>query len=87
MMMSTAGNYASRSLLNHLLLTLSGFVAFLLLLDMMDHGDEVVRAVDQHPLEVVAERRLRRCELLPSHQSPRRPTRTTFSVPDPEDVW
>lgn len=42
MMMSTAGNYASRSLLNHLALTLSGFVAFLLLLDLMDHGDDVV---------------------------------------------
>jgi lipopolysaccharide export system permease protein len=43
MMMSTAANYASRSLLNHLAMTLSGFVAFLLLLDLMNHGDEVVQ--------------------------------------------
>src|SRR5262245_21199265 len=41
-MMSTAGNYASRSLLNHLAVTLSGFVAFLLLLDLMNRGDDVV---------------------------------------------
>jgi lipopolysaccharide export system permease protein len=41
-MMSTAGNYASRSLLNHLAMTLSGFVAFLLLLDLMNRGDDVV---------------------------------------------
>ena len=43
MMMSTAGNYASRSLLGHLAMTLSGFVAFLLLLDLMNRGDEVVQ--------------------------------------------
>ncbi len=42
MMMSTAGNYAARSLLMHLAMTLSGFVAFLLLLDLMNRGDEVV---------------------------------------------
>lgn len=42
-MMSTAGRYASLSLLNHLALTLSGFVAFLLLLDLMNRGDEVVQ--------------------------------------------
>jgi len=41
--MSTAGRYASLSLLNHLALTLSGFVAFLLLLDLMNRGDEVVQ--------------------------------------------
>jgi lipopolysaccharide export system permease protein len=41
-MISTAGNYASRSLLNHLAMTLSGFVAFLLLLDLMNRGDDVV---------------------------------------------
>ncbi|HUL08903.1 MAG TPA: LptF/LptG family permease [Candidatus Acidoferrum sp.] len=40
--MRTAGNYAARSLLNHLAVTLSGFVAFLLLLEMMNRGDEVV---------------------------------------------
>jgi lipopolysaccharide export system permease protein len=43
MMMSTAANYAARSLLNHLAMTLSGFVAFLLLLDLMNHGDDVVQ--------------------------------------------
>lgn len=43
MMLSTAGNYASRSLLSHLAMTLSGFVAFLLLLDLMNRGDEVVQ--------------------------------------------
>ena len=42
-MMSTAGRYASLSLLKHLALTLSGFVAFLLLLDLMNRGDEVVQ--------------------------------------------
>lgn len=42
-MMSTAATYASRSLLNHLAMVLSGFVAFLLLLDLMNHGDEVVQ--------------------------------------------
>src|SRR5215475_14972200 len=42
-MMSTAASYASRSLLNHLAMVLSGFVAFLLLLDLMNHGDEVVQ--------------------------------------------
>jgi len=41
--MSTAGRYASASLLKHLALTLSGFVAFLLLLDLMNRGDEVVQ--------------------------------------------
>ena len=41
-MMSTVGNYASRSLLMHLAMTLSGFVAFLLLLDLMNRGDDVV---------------------------------------------
>jgi lipopolysaccharide export system permease protein len=41
--MSTAGRYASLSLLSHLALTLSGFVAFLLLLDLMNRGDEVVQ--------------------------------------------
>jgi lipopolysaccharide export system permease protein len=42
-MMSTAGNYAARSLLNHLAMTLSGFVAFLLLLELMNRGDDVVQ--------------------------------------------
>ena len=42
-MMSTAGNYAARSLLMHLAMTLTGFVAFLLLLDLMNRGDEVVQ--------------------------------------------
>ena len=42
-MTSTAGRYASLSLLKHLALTLSGFVAFLLLLDLMNRGDEVVQ--------------------------------------------
>jgi len=42
-MMSTAGSYASRSLLSHLAMTLSGFVAFLLLLDLMNRGDEIVQ--------------------------------------------
>jgi len=41
--MSTAGRYASLSLLKHLALTLFGFVAFLLLLDLMNRGDEVVQ--------------------------------------------
>jgi len=41
--MSTAASYASRSLLNHLAMVLSGFVAFLLLLDLMNHGDDVVQ--------------------------------------------
>jgi lipopolysaccharide export system permease protein len=41
-MMSTAGSYAARSLLSHLAMTLSGFVAFLLLLDLMNRGDDVV---------------------------------------------
>jgi len=41
--MSTAASYASRSLLNHLAMTLSGFVAFLLLLDLMNRGDDVVQ--------------------------------------------
>jgi len=41
-MMSTAGNYASRSLFAHLAVTLSGFVAFLLLLDLMNRGDDVI---------------------------------------------
>lgn len=41
-MMSTAGNYAARSLLSHLAMTLSGFVAFLLLLDLMNRGDDVL---------------------------------------------
>jgi len=43
MMLSTAGNYAARSLLSHLAMTLSGFVAFLLLLDLMNRGDDVVQ--------------------------------------------
>lgn len=42
-MMSTTGTYVSRSFLNHVALTLFGFVAFLLLLDLMNHGDEVVQ--------------------------------------------
>lgn len=42
-MMSTVANYASRSFLNHLAMTLSGFVAFLLLLDLMNRGDDVVQ--------------------------------------------
>jgi lipopolysaccharide export system permease protein len=42
-MMSTAANYAARSLLSHLAMVLSGFVAFLLLLDLMNHGDDVVQ--------------------------------------------
>jgi lipopolysaccharide export system permease protein len=41
--MSTAANYAARSLLSHLAMVLSGFVAFLLLLDLMNHGDDVVQ--------------------------------------------
>jgi len=41
-MMSTAGNYVSRSLLAHLALMLVGFVAFMLLLEMMNRSDEVV---------------------------------------------
>jgi lipopolysaccharide export system permease protein len=40
--MTTAGRYASRSLLGHVALTLFGFVAFMLLLEMMNRGDEVV---------------------------------------------
>ncbi len=40
--MTTAGRYVSRSLLGHLALTLFGFVAFMLLLEMMNRGDEVV---------------------------------------------
>jgi lipopolysaccharide export system permease protein len=51
MMMSTAGNYASRSLLMHLAMTLCGFVAFLLLLDLMNRGDEVVQ---RHGASVLA---------------------------------
>ena len=51
MMMSTAGNYAARSLLTHLAMTLSGFVAFLLLLDLMNRGDEVV---ERHGASVLA---------------------------------
>ena len=50
-MMSTAGNYAARSLLMHLAMTLSGFVAFLLLLDLMNRGDEVV---ERHGASVLA---------------------------------
>jgi lipopolysaccharide export system permease protein len=50
-MMSTAGNYAARSLLAHLCMTLSGFVAFLLLLDLMREGDEVVQ---RHGASVLA---------------------------------
>jgi lipopolysaccharide export system permease protein len=50
-MMSTAGNYAARSLLTHLATTLSGFVAFLLLLDLMNRGDEVV---ERHGASVLA---------------------------------
>lgn len=41
-MISTAGRYASRSLLAHMALTLSGFVSFLLLLEMMNRSDDVV---------------------------------------------
>lgn len=50
-MMSTAGNYAARSLLMHLAMTLTGFVAFLLLLDLMNRGDEVV---ERHGASVLA---------------------------------
>jgi lipopolysaccharide export system permease protein len=39
---SITGRYASRSLLSHLGLTLFGFVSFMLLLEMMNRGDDVV---------------------------------------------
>jgi lipopolysaccharide export system permease protein len=39
---STVGRYASRSLLSHLAVTLFGFIAFMLLLEMMNRGDDVV---------------------------------------------
>lgn len=40
--MTTAGNYVSRSLLAHLALMLGGFVPFMLLLELMSRGDDVV---------------------------------------------